>query len=197
MAVLVVLLSAALTKGFLSERVEVGHSAFFFLGAGFMLVETKAITELGLTFGNTWHVIGIVIIGILFMAFLANSFVRWRKVKSPFAAYVLLFASLGLGLWVARGGGLSSTPLGRVLSVALLTSPMVFSGVIFSTLLAKAKNISGVMAVNLVGAMLGGILEYNSMYFGFQFLYILGMVLYGIAFLTSLRRAPAAVPAEA
>ena len=28
---------------------------FFFLGAGFMLVETKAITELGLLFGNTWH----------------------------------------------------------------------------------------------------------------------------------------------
>jgi hypothetical protein len=30
---------------------------FFLLGAGFM-VETKAITELGLSFGNTWQVVG-------------------------------------------------------------------------------------------------------------------------------------------
>ena len=36
-----------------------------------MLLETKAITELGLTFGNTWQVVGISILGILVMAFLA------------------------------------------------------------------------------------------------------------------------------
>ena len=30
---------------------------FFLLGAGFMLVETKNITELGLGFGNSWQVI--------------------------------------------------------------------------------------------------------------------------------------------
>ena len=36
--------------------------SFFFLGAGFMLVETKAITELGLLFGNTWQVVGVTIV---------------------------------------------------------------------------------------------------------------------------------------
>ena len=34
---------------------------YFFLGGGFMLVETKAITELGLLLGNTWQVVGITI----------------------------------------------------------------------------------------------------------------------------------------
>ncbi|HEX4637174.1 MAG TPA: hypothetical protein VH189_13385, partial [Rhizomicrobium sp.] len=41
--------------------------SFFFLGAGFMLVETKAITELGLLFGNTWQVVGITIVSVLVM----------------------------------------------------------------------------------------------------------------------------------
>ena len=191
MAVLVILLSAGLVHKFIAFRPQVGHSAFFFMGAGFMLVETKAITEMGLTFGNTWQVIGIVIVCILTMAFFANLFVQRRAVKSPVVPFILLFASLALGLAVARQGGLSSTALGRAGTAVLLVSPMFFSGIIFSTLLSRAENISGVMAVNLVGAMLGGILEYNSMYFGFQFLYILGIALYAVAFISSLRRAPA------
>ncbi|MCD6405920.1 MAG: hypothetical protein J7M19_08840 [Planctomycetes bacterium] len=197
MAVLVVLLSVGLTRLFVSHRFEMGHSAFFFLGAGFMLIETKAITEMGLTFGNTWHVIGIVIVGILVMAFLANCFVRWRKIENPTVPYLLLFASLTAGLWVARHGGFSSTAAGRIATVLVLVCPMFFSGIVFSTLLSKAENISGVMAVNLIGSMLGGILEYNSMYFGFQFLYLLGLALYGMALVSSLKRAPVVAPAPA
>ena len=44
------------------------------------------------------------------------------------------------------------------------------------------------MAANLFGAMCGGLLEYNAMYFGFQFLYWLAGALYLGAFLTSLRK---------
>ena len=48
------------------------------------------------------------------------------------------------------------------------------------------------MAANLFGAMCGGLLEYNSMYFGFQFLYWLAAALYAAAFVTSLiKRQPA------
>ncbi len=47
----------------------------FFLGAGFMLIETKGITELAFVYGSTWIVISIVIAFILLMAFLANLFV--------------------------------------------------------------------------------------------------------------------------
>jgi xanthosine utilization system XapX-like protein len=71
---------------------------------------------------------------------------------------------------------------------------MFFSGIVFSTLLAGAPAISGVMAVNLIGSMLGGILEYNSMYYGFRFLYVLGIGLYALALvslLTARRPAPA------
>jgi len=43
------------------------------------------------------------------------------------------------------------------------------------------------MASNLLGAMLGGFLEYNSMYFGFRSLYVLALGLYALAFLTTRR----------
>jgi hypothetical protein len=45
------------------------------------------------------------------------------------------------------------------------------------------------MAANLIGVILGGALEYNSMYFGFRALYLIATVLYMAAYLSSpLRR---------
>jgi len=48
--------------------------------------------------------------------------------------------------------------------------------------------------------MLGGFLEYNSMYFGFRSLYLFALALYGLAFVAALlartkEPAPAAAPA--
>jgi hypothetical protein len=71
---------------------------------------------------------------------------------------------------------------------------MFFSGMVFSTLLANTAEIAGAMAMNLLGAMVGGLLEYNSMYFGFNFLYLLAMALYGMAFVSSFKRTMAFVP---
>jgi hypothetical protein len=62
---------------------------------------------------------------------------------------------------------------------------MFFSGIVFSSLLATSTGLSGAMAANLFGAMCGGMLEYNAMYFGFQFLYWLAAALYAGAFLSS------------
>jgi len=198
MGALVIALTVVLVRSFLGGGLGFGHSVFFFMGAGFMLVETKAITEMGLTFGNTWHVIGFVISALLTMAFFANCFVAWRRPRSAAIPFALLVVSLAAGVAVARAGGFPSTLWGKVATAALLTSPMFFSGLVFSTLLQRAENISGAMAANLVGSMLGGLLEYNSMYFGFQFLYLLGIGLYVLAVLSSLRKpAPAGASAPA
>ena len=178
---MVLLGSLFLTRTLVAERPRFGELAFAFLGAGFMLVETKAITELGLTFGNTWQVIGIVIAGVLIMAFLANAAVHRFDLRRPHVAYALLLGSLALGWLVSRAGGLPSTAAGRIASVALLTSPLFFSGIVFSTLLGARGSVAAVMAANLLGAMAGGLLEYNSMYFGFRFLYLLAMALYAVA----------------
>jgi hypothetical protein len=183
---LVLLLSIILNGSLLQGRPRASHLPFFFLGAGFMLVETKAITELGLVFGNTWQVIAIAIASILIMAFLANGLVQLLRESRPYVPYVLLFASLAAGWWIARSGGLPSTTVGRIGTAIILTCPLFFSGIVFSVLLSRQTHISSVMSMNLMGAMCGGILEYNSMYFGFHFLYLLALCLYAAALLSGL-----------
>jgi hypothetical protein len=182
MVVLVSLLSLLLISQFQQGRPSAGNFPFFLLGAGFMLIETKGITELGLTFGNSWQVIGVVIAGIMVMAYFANCVVQRLSVARPTVPYVLLLGSLAIGWWISKGGGLPSTWSGRVGTALLLTSPMFFSGIVFSALLKAGSEISGVMSVNLFGAMCGGLLEYNSMYFGFRFLYVIAAGLYLLAF---------------
>ena len=41
------------------------------------------------------------------------------------------------------------------------------------------------IAANLIGSMAGGLLEYNSMYFGFTWLYWLALVIYVAALLAA------------
>jgi len=180
----ILVLSIFLTANFLVEKPGFSQLSFFFLGVGFMLVETKGITELGLTFGNTWQVIGVVIAGILLMAFLANCAVQSLRIRRPFVPYVLLWASLAVGWSIARAGGFPPTAMGRIAAAVVLTCPMFFSGMVFSTLLSGKGTVSGIMALNLVGAVVGGLLEYNSMYFGFQSLYLVAIVFYVLAFVS-------------
>ena len=182
MIALILVLSLLLVGNFVAETPRLGHLSFFFLGVGFMLVETKGITEMGLTFGNTWQVVAVVFVGILTMAFLGNCLVQWADIKHSAIAYLFLFAALVAGWLSARSGGLASTPIGRLETVALLSLPLLFSGIVFSTLLSAGAYISGIMATNLLGAIVGGLLEYNSMYFGFQALYPMAIVCYVIAF---------------
>jgi len=185
MMALILLVSVVLFWKLVGQRPQFSYAAYFFMGAGFMLVETKAITELGLMFGNTWQVIGIVILAILIMAYLANLVVMKLGLRHTAAPLFLLLLSLGAGVAVARAGGMPATPLGQLAAVVVLTVPMFFSGIAFSSLLARTGDIAGALAMNLLGAMCGGLLEYNSMYFGFQFLYWLAIGLYGAALISN------------
>jgi hypothetical protein len=108
--------------------------------------------------------------------------VQRLRLHRPLVPYLLLLTSLLVGWWVAGAGGFPSTTSGRIAAVVVLTCPLLFSGMVFSTLLAGTTDLAAVLAVNLLGAMVGGMLEYNSMYFGFRFLYLLAIVLYGAAF---------------
>jgi spermidine synthase len=160
-----------------------GHLVFFFLGAGFMLVETKGVTELGLVFGNTWSVLAVVVSGILVMVYLANQWVLRRGPVPHGGSFALLGAALLLGWGVTWLGGAGVVvPLPRLVMPVVLTLPLFFAGLIFSSELARRGDLGAALSANLFGAMLGGFLEYNSMYWGFSSLYPLGMALYGLAY---------------
>ncbi len=173
----------------LTDPIERSYLPFFFLGSGFMLVETKAITELGLHLGGTWFVIAATIILVLVMAFFANLMVQRGAFQHTGLAYLGLFVSLLIGYFYARNHELVTlgSPLANLtLSCLVLTIPLFFSGIVFSTLIGRAGvNISTALAYNLMGALFGGLMEYNSMYFGFAFLYLLAIGIYFLAWMFS------------
>lgn len=186
MVLIFIALSLLSIRNFVPGSGERLSAPCFFLGAGFMLIETKGITELGLNFGNTWVIISIVIAGILVMAFLANLTVLKVGVPPLPVTYGLVVGSLLVGFFFGQadltqlGFGLAKT-----LRVFLLTLPLFFSGIAFSTELSRHVQIPAALSSNLMGAMLGGFLEYNAMYFGYKSLYLLAMGMYVLAFLTS------------
>ena len=162
----------------------------FFLGAGFMLVETKAITELALAWGSTWFVVGLTIAGILIMAFAANVVVQRRGIPPRWLTYGGLVLALAAGLAFSRNVVEALPPIsGGIAVTLLLTLPLFFSGLAFSSELGRAASAAVPLSSNLLGAMLGGFLEYNAMYFGLRFLYLLALILYLLAWFTSRRNA--------
>jgi spermidine synthase len=180
------------TIGF-TDPIDHSYVPFFFLGSGFMLVETKAITELGLHLGGTWFVIAAAIMLVLVMAYLANLIVTRTARGLAGPAYVGLFVSLlvGYGLATSHGQWMVGPPLVQLaISCLVLTIPLFFAGIVFSSLIGEIRiNISTAFAYNLMGALFGGVMEYNSMYFGFAFLYLLALGFYGLAWAFSWKSA--------
>tara|TARA_Y100000741_G_scaffold187049_1_gene142256 strand:- start:1434 stop:3806 length:2373 start_codon:yes stop_codon:yes gene_type:complete len=161
----------------------------FFLGAGFMLVETKGITELALVFGSTWFVVSIVIAYVLIMAYFANLLIiNKTKIKLWFI-YICILLTISFGyLFTLIDHGTLSSITQKILTPAILTIPMFFSGLAFSKQLSVEKTISIALSSNILGAIFGGLLEYNAMYFGYRSLYVLGFLMYLSAFIFSKKK---------
>jgi hypothetical protein len=162
---------------------------FWLLGAAFMLVEFKSITELALLFGTTWFVNSLAISGILIMALFANLLVLRVKRVNLGWAYGLLFACLALSFtfpleWLSGFPNLAKA----LLSTLLLSLPLFFAGLIFSESLRRAGETARPLASNFSGSAVGGLLEYGSSYWGIKSLYILAALLYGGAMLAAFRR---------
>tara|TARA_B100000686_G_scaffold332704_1_gene397769 strand:+ start:541 stop:2940 length:2400 start_codon:yes stop_codon:yes gene_type:complete len=161
----------------------------FFLGSGFMLIETKGITELALVFGSTWFVVSIVIAFILIMAYFANLLIIKKiKIKTSLI-YFFIFLTISLGyFYTLIDHGTLNSITQKILTPAMLTLPVFFSGLAFSRQLSIEKTVSVALSSNILGAIFGGLIEYNSMYFGFRSLYILGFIMYLAAFLFSKKK---------
>jgi hypothetical protein len=154
-----------------------GH--FFFLGAAFLLIEVKGITELALVWGTTWVVNGVVITGILILILLANLYVALLRPRKLEWYYAGLAVTLIAG-YVFHIEALLATNwyVAAFVSAGLLLVPVFFAGVIFATSLKESPSVPSAFASNLMGAILGGLCEYASMALGFRALYLLGLGLY-------------------
>jgi SAM-dependent methyltransferase len=168
----------------------------FLMGAAFLLIETRGVTSLSLLFGSTWIVNSAVFGGILFMALLANEAV-WRFQPTRLMPWFAgLLASVAL-LWVISPSALTGLPMVTrgVLGGLINGLPVAFAGVIFSILLARSHNAAASLGSNLLGAVVGGCLEYLSMAVGLKALALLALALYLGALLMVLRGGEGTLPA--
>ncbi|MBI3552723.1 MAG: methyltransferase domain-containing protein [Elusimicrobia bacterium] len=178
------LLSAALLAAFWPRRGR-GLSLdrrMFFLGAGFMLVEAKAVTGLALLFGGTWTVNCFVFAGILLCVLAANLWTLKARPRLLWPYYAGVFLFLGAAYLVPAGSLLAWAPAARLAAAGFLSfAPAFFAGVVFSALFERSRTPAEAVGANTSGAMLGGLAEYSSMVWGFKALCLVAALFYALS----------------
>ena len=168
----------------------------FFMGAAFMLLETKNIVQFALLFGTTWFVNALVTAGVLGAVFAAVEVSRRVVVRRPALLYIALLAALIVAWAIPPSSLLSLSPLPRFfVAVIIAFAPIFLANMVFAQRFRGTADSGTAFGANLLGAMLGGVLEYASLIVGYRWLLVFVAVLYGLAFLTGWRHVRAAGPA--
>lgn len=195
-SVLVLLVGIGLYLSIPATRGRLPSLFFFSMGAGFMLLETQVISRLALFFGTTWQVNSVVIAALLTTLLFANFVVE------KFPAHLSrrrILAGLFLGLLSAYVFPMERLPGpawgSGLLAAALFSIPVFFAGLLFATEFRDSRSPSADLGANMLGAVLGGLLENVSLIFGMNALLVVAAILYaGAAF--GLLRPPLGAAAE-
>ena len=166
-------------------------AALFCTGLAFLLLEAKSIVNFMLLFGATWLVNALVIVGILATVLLAN----WVNAATRLRLDIRLLY-LGLGLTVALNLLLPfqdllvpNLALRYGLGCAVLFSPILLANLIFGRLFGDTATPDVAFASNLLGAFVGGTLEYLSLQIGYHLLLLPVAAAYALSWVAvSLRR---------
>ena len=154
----------------------------FFMGAGFMLIETKSVVHLALLFGSTWMVNSIVFFAILVMILCSNLFVLVIRPVRVWPSYVLVVASLLVGMLIPIDAFLGLRGASRVLaSCAVVFVPVFFAGIVFATTFRDSQEPDLDFGSNIAGAIVGGLTEALSLVIGFNGLLGVALVFYGLS----------------
>jgi hypothetical protein len=167
----------------------------FFLGAAFMLLETRAVTQTALLFGSTWVVNSSVFFVILILILLANIYVLNVRRVNLLWHYLGLVVVLMAGALVPPDVFLTGGTLWRYTAPCVLAlGPVFFAGVIFARSFRSAAQPDLALGSNIAGAVVGGLAESFSMLLGFQHLLLLALAFYLLSAWTPRVRAVPAMP---
>ncbi len=164
---------------------------YFFLGAGFLLVEVQSISKMALLFGTTWVVNSIVITGILVMILLANLIAaRSRQPSSLVPLFALLLGALLVSYFfpLQQLLILDAVPRGLI-AIAVMATPILFAGLIFISVFRNESRPHAALASNLLGAIVGGLSEVLSFIIGINTLGLIAVGFYLIALILARRSA--------
>jgi spermidine synthase len=181
----VILMSVVIVLVFYWFLTRVGGQAislewhFFFLGAAFLLLEAQIISKMALLLGTTWVVNSIVISFLLLLIVLSNLVVgRWPAFPMRLA-YAGIFIAAVIAYAIPLDRYMFSSLLIKVCTAAtVLCLPVFFAGIVFIRSFAQAEFRATALGSNLFGALVGGILESLSFWFGLKSLLILAILLY-------------------
>jgi hypothetical protein len=159
------------------------------MGCAFLLLETKNIVQFALLFGTTWFVNALVFAGVLLSILAAIEVAKRVRLPRPIALYAALVAALTLSWAVPPESLLTLSPLPRFLAAtALAFGPIFLANLIFSRRFKQTASSTAAFAANLLGAMVGGLLEYAALITGYRFLLVVIAGLYTLAYLSERHR---------
>ncbi len=151
----------------------------FFLGAGFMLVETKAVVHMALLFGSTWMVNTVVFAAVLLMSLAGTLFAAWVKPRNLTPYYAGLVAALAVNIALPLDAFLGLDFVVQAVGSCLLVfAPVAFAGVVFATSFRRTVAPDRMIGANVAGALVGGLAENASMLLGFRYLLFLAAGFY-------------------
>lgn len=184
---LISLLTVRLLGGPLSSMRS--YADLFFMGAAFLLLETKNIATFALLFGTTWLVNAFVFGGVLLIVLAAVE--TTRRVKTPPITWVFgaIAVSLAVG-YVVKPEWLLALPFTPRLICAVLLAfvPIFLANIAFAKRFAASDNSQSAFGLNLLGSIVGGCLEYAALLTGYRNLLILVGLIYLLAFVLAPRR---------
>ena len=161
---------------------------FFVLGIAFLLLETKSLATFGLLFGSTWLVNALVFFAILVSVLVSILLAARFPIRRPGVLYGLLFGSLLVAYLVPPEALLLDPPILRyAIAATLAFAPISLANLVFTHSFRDTKTADMAFASNLLGAMVGGALEYLSLLTGFRALLLVAAGLYGLALLLATR----------
>jgi SAM-dependent methyltransferase len=165
-----------------------GYLDLFFMGAAFLLLETKNVVQFALLFGTTWFVNALVFLGVLVAVYAAVLVAQRVEFRRPALLYVVLFVALLVAFLVPQDRLLDLDLVPRFLAaITLAFFPIFTANLVFADRFKATADSTTAFGANLLGAMVGGVVEYAALITGYRLLLVFAAVFYGLAFLLGRR----------
>lgn len=156
----------------------------FCMGVAFLLLETKHVVQFALLFGTTWFVNALVFSGVLLSVLLAIAVSARYTFKHPLRLYGVLAATVVVAYLLPASALLDLPFLPRFLAaVTIAFAPIFTANLVFTQRFKDTGDSTSAFGANLLGAMVGGVLEYAALVTGYRFLIVVVALFYGLAFL--------------
>jgi hypothetical protein len=186
LSALVILLAAVFYFQIPEARTRVPSLFFFSMGAGFLLLETQVVSRLALYFGTTWQVNGIVIAAILSALLLANYVIERqtneRQRAGPRAWTLLgILGGIACAYFVPFNRIPGSAAVVGSAAAVVFAIPIFFAGLLFASEFRNAEFPAAALGANILGAVVGGLLENLSLIIGMKALLVVAALLYALA----------------